>query len=115
MKKPITLFILLFILSIGQMWGDMYLAGTMNSWSGDNDSYKFADNKLEVELDGSTTYNFKIVDDGVWRSCSTTISNTAINYELDKANVEGNDVVLVTGEAGIYIYFSTVTTTTNII
>lgn len=104
MKKTITLFILLFTLCLGQMWGDMYLAGTMNSWSGDNVSYKFADNKLEVELDGSTTYNFKIVDGGVWRSCNTTISNTAINYELDKANVDGNDVVLETGEAGTYIF-----------
>lgn len=104
MKKTITLFILLFTLCLGRMEADMYLSGTMNEWSPNNASYKFTDNKLEVELNGSTTYNFKIVDDGDWRSCNTTISNTAINYELDKVNVEGNDVVLETGEAGIYIF-----------
>lgn len=90
-------------LSIGQMWADMYLAGSMNDWA-QTDATKFVDNKIEVTLAAETTYEFKIVDSGTWRSFDGSFSNTSLNYVLDKENVEGYNISITTGEAGTYIF-----------
>ena len=80
------------------------MAGSMNSWSASNNDYKFVDNKLEVTLDENETYTFKIVDGSTWRSFDGSFTNTSLNYELDKANVNGYDISITTGEAGTYIF-----------
>lgn len=101
--KPFVLFVLLFALGVGESWADMYLAGTMNNWA-QTDATKFVDNKIEVTLAAETTYEFKIVDSGKWRSCDASITNTTLNYVLDKENVGGYNISITTGEAGTYIF-----------
>ncbi len=103
LTKPLVLFVLLFTLGVGESWADMYLAGTMNSWA-QTDATKFVDNKIEVTLDAETTYTFKIVDGDKWRSCDASITNTTLNYVLDKENVDGHNISITTGEAGTYIF-----------
>ena len=103
LMKPFVLFVLLFALGVGESWADMYLAGTMNSWA-QTDATKFVDNKIEVTLDAETTYTFKIVDGDKWRSCDASITNTTLNYVLDKENVDGHNISITTGEAGTYIF-----------
>lgn len=112
MTKPLVLFVLLFALGVGQMWGDVWLSGPdWGNW-GKNDSYKFSDGKLELSLAANTDYTFKVYDEvgynnNHWRSYDLQngkITGTIIDYNLDKDNVEGYNLVLHTAEAGTYIF-----------
>ena len=103
MYRTALLALCLLTVGVGNAWADMYLAGTMNDWA-QTDATKFVDNKIEVTLDAETTYEFKIVDGDKWRSCDASITNTTLNYELDKENVSGYNISITTGEAGTYIF-----------
>lgn len=108
-----TLLVALCMLSVGvgEICADVWIRGDMNSWS-NSDDWKFSDGKLEVSLDANTDYTFKVWDEvgyqnNHYRSYdlqSGKITGTIIDYNLDKDNVEGYNLVLHTAEAGTYIF-----------
>lgn len=108
-----TLLVALCLLTVGvgEICADVWIRGDMNSWS-NSDDWKFSDGKLEVSLDANTDYTFKVWDEvdyenNHYRSYdlqSGKITGTIIDYNLDKDNVEGYNLVLHTAEAGTYIF-----------
>ena len=86
---------------------DRYLVGSFNSWStvanefklnaeGDDTAY------LTIELAANTTYEFKVMREGVWTSCATTITDSTGDLVFSKS-VSGN-AKITTKAAGEYVF-----------
>ena len=88
---------------------DRYLAGSFNNWSavaneftitaeGDEIAY------VELELAANTTYEFKIVREGKWTSCKTTLTITDSAEGLTFSSSISSNTKLVTKAAGTYVF-----------
>ncbi len=97
---------------------NIYLAGTMNSWSANNSSYKFSDwdessttVTLNVDLDAETDYIFKLVTGTAqkYRGSNLTLTSSNTSIRLDNVNVSGNDAHITTTIAGTYTFTYDVT------
>lgn len=86
---------------------DRYLVGSFNSWSTVSDEFKL---KAEgddtayctVNLAANTTYEFKVIREGTWTSCATTITDSTGDLVFSKS-VSGN-AKITTKEAGDYVF-----------
>lgn len=86
---------------------DRYLVGSFNAWStvanefklnaeGDDTAY------VTLSLAADTTYEFKVVREGTWTSCATTITDSTEELVFSKS-VSGN-AKITTKEAGDYVF-----------
>lgn len=92
-------------------WGDTYLAGDFNSWNSSNGSYKFSfsgDNgTLSITLNAKSTYNFKIVQDGTWRTNSnagTMKRDNCTGWDFNTTGGNDNNTKIVTDIEGTYVF-----------
>ena len=86
---------------------DRYLVGEFNGWStianefklnaeGDSTAY------VTMTLEANKTYQFKVVREGTWTSCSTPITDSVEGLTFSKS-VSGN-AKITTKEAGDYVF-----------
>ncbi|MBQ2971600.1 MAG: starch-binding protein [Ruminococcus sp.] len=86
---------------------DRYLVGEFNGWStvanefklnaeGDSTAY------VTMTLDANKTYQFKVVREGTWTSCSTPITESVEGLTFSKS-VSGN-ATITTQAAGDYVF-----------
>ncbi|MBQ7631708.1 MAG: InlB B-repeat-containing protein [Paludibacteraceae bacterium] len=108
----LILIALLTLCGVGEMWGDTWLYGTMQStaWSAKDNNYKFTYDgsvgSYEIELAASTEYEFKIIDNGggsdaYYSMNNSNFTNTTTDYLIYTGN---SNCKITTGEAGIYIF-----------
>lgn len=107
---------------------DIYLTGTMNSWTDSQVGYKFSDwtesgstVTLRVNLAASTTYDFNVVsgakrrhwrgNDGTGATITRANSSTALKLN-SHATTHGQDAHITTDLAGVYTFTYDVTTAT---
>ena len=107
---------------------DIYLTGTMNSWTDSQVGYKFSDwtessstVTLKVNLAASTTYDFNVVsgakrrhwrgNDGTGATITRANSSTALKLN-SHATTHGQDAHITTDLAGVYTFTYDVTTAT---
>ena len=106
MTRPFVLFVLLFTMGVGQMWGDTWLFGSFQSWVAKDDSYKFSyDGDIGtyyLELNAATEYEFKIIDGDNYYSMNNANYTTTTTDQLIYTG-NGNCKV-TTGEAGVYVF-----------
>ncbi|MBR3971719.1 MAG: hypothetical protein IKJ83_02385, partial [Ruminococcus sp.] len=88
---------------------DRYLVGSFNGWStvaneftisaaGETTAY------VEIELEANTTYEFKIVREGKWTSCKTTLNITNSAEGLTFSSSVSDNTKLTTKAAGTYVF-----------
>lgn len=99
---------------------NIYLAGTMvtpeGDWDDDDENYKFSDwdqestyvTLLTPSLSASTTYNFKLVTDGTWRTANASPARTyttdGTTRKFDETGGSDNNSSLTTDVAGRYYF-----------
>ena len=102
-----------FILSAAAAAGanEVWLSGDFNSWSSGNSSYKFSFNgnvgTLSVTLEAKSTYNFKIVQDGTWRTNSnagTMKRDNCSDWDFNTQGGDNNNTKIITDIKGTYIF-----------
>ena len=86
---------------------DRYLVGSFNGWSTTANEFKLdAENSktgyVSLELAAETAYEFKVIQEGTWTSCDTSITGTVSDLAFS-SSVSGN-VKLTTTIAGIYVF-----------
>ena len=90
---------------------NVYLAGTMNSWSTVADEFMYAGEgetvaTLTLTLEANTTYEFKVVKSGAWLGNDGTITESVEGWTMKEAG----DCTLTTAAAGEYVFaFDTAT------
>lgn len=95
---------------------NIYLTGSMNSWDDDNEDYKFLDwdqestyvTLLTPLLSANTTYSFKLVTDGTWRTANASPARTyntdGTTRKFDETGGSNNNSYLATDVAGRYYF-----------
>ena len=94
---------------VSKLSTDRYLVGSFNGWStvaneftitaeGETTAY------VEMELEANTTYEFKIVREGSWTSCKTTLNITDSATGLTFSSSVSGNTKLVTKAAGTYVF-----------
>ncbi len=88
---------------------DRYLVGSFNGWSTVADEFKLktASDKVayvELDLEAHTTYEFKIVREGTWTSCKTTLQITEDANGLVFSSSVSDNTKITTREAGTYVF-----------
>ena len=88
---------------------DRYLAGSFNGWSATATEFKLYEEGadtcyVEIELDANTTYEFKIVREGKWTSCKTTLSITGTTSGLVFSSSVSGNTTITTKAAGTYVF-----------
>ena len=86
---------------------DRYIVGEFNGWSTTANEFKL---KAEGEsygyvtltLEANTTYEFKIVREGAWTSCTTPITATVEGLTFSSSN--SDNCTITTTEAGEYVF-----------
>ena len=86
---------------------DRYLVGSFNAWSITANEFKLdsegsTTGYVSLELEANTTYKFKIVREGAWTSCDTTITGDV--SDLVFSSGVGPDCCITTAEAGTYVF-----------
>ncbi len=86
---------------------DRYLVGEFNGWSTVADEFKLKNAGdstayVTMTLAANTTYEFKVVREGTWTSCSTPITDTVSGLTFSKS-VSGN-AKITTKAAGDYVF-----------
>ena len=85
----------------------VYMAGEFNGWTTLEDEFKRAEATdtvatLTLELAAETTYQFKIVNNGVWTSCSTAITGDVSGLSFSSG--VNDNATITTAAAGIYTF-----------
>ena len=86
---------------------DRYLVGEFNSWSTTANEFMAEDGSVgyvELELEANTTYEFKIVREGAWTSCKTTLSITDSTSGLVFSSSVSDNTTITTKSAGTYVF-----------
>ena len=86
---------------------DRYLVGSFNGWSTTANEFLSADGKtakVELELSANTKYEFKIVREGTWTSCKTTLNITDSATGLVFSSSVSDNTTLTTKAAGTYVF-----------
>ena len=86
---------------------NVYLPGAFNGWDTTANQFKLASNGSDiayssVELEANTKYEFKIINNGAWTSCSTAITDTVEGLTFG-SNV-GDNCSITTKTAGTYVF-----------
>ncbi len=86
---------------------DVYLVGSFNSWSTTANEFKLDAEEsqtgyVSLELEAETAYEFKVVQDGTWTSCATTITDTVANLVFSPS--VSKNVTITTTIAGTYVF-----------
>ena len=86
---------------------DRYLVGEFNGWSTTANEFMAEDGSVgyvELELEANTTYEFKIVREGAWTSCKTTLSITDSTSGLVFSSSVSDNTTITTKSAGTYVF-----------
>ena len=119
--KPTRWLIMALMMLVGtsSAWAETYLAGDFNSWDSANNSYKFSfsgDNgTLSITLNAKSTYNFKIVQDGNWRTNSnagTMKRDNCTGWDFSTIGGNDNNTKIVTDIQSTYVFKYNKTTNT---
>ena len=84
---------------------NVYLYGAMNGWKDTNpfkkETKEASTASVTVTLEAGTDYEFKIVDDGKWKSNATAITGTITGWTFTEG---GGNAKLTTVAAGDYVF-----------
>ncbi|MBQ1977541.1 MAG: InlB B-repeat-containing protein, partial [Ruminococcus sp.] len=84
------------------------IAGTFNEWNSSATYFNMTSNDdivvTQMELTANT-YEFKVVNDGNWFGCDTTIVNTTAGGSLTMSNSAGNCKLAASGGTYTFIYY----------
>ncbi len=86
---------------------DRYLVGEFNGWSTTANEFMSEDGKvgrIELELAANTSYEFKIIREGTWTSCKTTLTITDSATGLVFSSSVSGNTKLTTKAAGTYVF-----------
>ena len=86
---------------------DRYLVGSFNGWSTIANEFMSEDGSVgyvELELEANTTYEFKVIREGKWTSCKTTLSITDSASGLVFSSGVSDNTTLTTKSAGTYVF-----------
>ena len=86
---------------------DCYLAGGFNGWNTTANEFKrdaegSVIGYISLELEANTTYEFKVVSEGVWTSCQMAITGDIAG--LNFSNTVNDNCTITTKEAGVYVF-----------
>ena len=86
---------------------DCYLAGDFNGWSTTANEFKLdvegsQTGYVSLELDAKTEYEFKVVQEGTWTSCTTIITDTVADLVFNSS--VNDNVKITTTIAGTYVF-----------
>ena len=94
---------------VSKLSTDRYLVGSFNNWSTTANEFTISAEGetvayVELELEANTTYEFKIVREGKWTSCKTTLNITDSAEGLTFSSSVSGNTMLVTKAAGTYVF-----------
>ncbi|MDO4419569.1 MAG: starch-binding protein, partial [Ruminococcus sp.] len=86
---------------------DRYIVGEFNGWSTTANEFKL---KAEGEsygyvtltLEANTTYEFKVIREGAWTSCTTPVTGTVTGLQFSSSNAD--NCTITTTDAGEYVF-----------
>lgn len=86
---------------------DRYIVGEFNGWSTTANEFKL---KAEGEsygyvtltLEANTTYEFKVIREGAWTSCTTPVTGTVAGLQFSSSNAD--NCTITTTDAGEYVF-----------
>ena len=86
---------------------DDTVAGSFNGWNTGSHAFRLEEeggtvSYISLELEANTTYEFKILKNGVWHGCSATITESVENYKF-YSTTDAN-CKLTTTVAGTYVF-----------
>ncbi len=86
---------------------DRYLVGSFNGWSTTANEFKLKAEGdrvgyVTMTLEANTDYEFKVVREGAWTGCKTTITDTVEGLTFSSS--VGDNTKLTTKEAGEYVF-----------
>ena len=86
---------------------DRYLVGSFNGWSTVADEFKLnAEGEktgyVTLTLEANTKYEFKVVREGTWTSCTTPITGSVEGLTFSSSN--SDNATITTTEAGEYVF-----------
>ncbi|MBR3988397.1 MAG: starch-binding protein [Clostridia bacterium] len=93
--------------AVGALATNRFLLGDFNGWNATEYEFKLkaegdSVGYVELELEANKTYDFKIIREGTWTSCTTFVTETVEGLQFSSSN--GDNCKITTKSAGTYVF-----------